>query len=323
MVYDPFVTGPREVSSHTFEARDARRDQAFPCEMWRPADADGSRSLPVIVYSHYSGGNRRAATFLTTHLASHGYVVAALDHSEVVSERLRRREGETDEARTARVQGWIDNRVPDMRFLLDTVVERSGPVGPVGIVGHSFGGWTALAAADADERVDAVVALAPAGGATRRPGTIPVRASFRREPTAPTLFVGGDQDQSIPIEGVRELFEEAPGPSRMLVLRGADHMHYLDDIATQHEGFRQFPARGDLAWIADMRPIGELCAPAAAQAVVRAVSLAHFDAALRGVEHAAAFLEGDVSAALAAHDIDAIVESDYRDGRPGGGGPRH
>lgn len=40
-------------------------------------------SLPLIVFSHYSGGHRRSATFLCTHLASHGYVVAVLDHSEV------------------------------------------------------------------------------------------------------------------------------------------------------------------------------------------------------------------------------------------------
>ena len=261
------------------------------------------------MYSHYSGGNRRVATFLTTHLASHGYVVAALDHSEVASARMQPRDGDTAEERAARVQGWIDNRVPDIRFLLDVVLSaEAGGERPVGIVGHSFGGWTALAAADADERIDAVVALAPAGSATRRPGIIPVRASFRPERAVPTLFVGGDRDQSIPIQAVRELFHESPWPSRLLVLRAADHLHYVDDIATAHEAFRQLPAEGDLAWIAGMRPIGELCAPAAAQAVVRAVTLAHFDAMLRGVEAAATFLDGDLSAALAAHDIDAVVD---------------
>jgi predicted dienelactone hydrolase len=314
-VYDPFVPGPHGVSSRTFEARDARRGQSFVCDVWRPVkadDIDGVEtlgSLPAVLYSHYSGGNRRVATFLTTHLASHGYVVAALDHSEVVSSQLQRRESETAQERQARVKGWIDNRVPDISFLLDVVL--SGPTGaggPVGIVGHSFGGWTALAAADADDRIDAVVALAPAGSATRRPGIIPVRASFRRERAVPTLFVAGDQDHSIPIEGVRELFDESPWPARLLVLRRADHLHFVDDIASAHEAYRQVPAQGELAWIADMRPIGELCAPAAAQAVVRAVTLAHFDDALRGMEAAATFLAGDLSAQLAAHAIDAVVD---------------
>jgi predicted dienelactone hydrolase len=35
------------------------------------------------------------ATFLTTHLASHGYVVAALDHSEAFVPELRRPPDET------------------------------------------------------------------------------------------------------------------------------------------------------------------------------------------------------------------------------------
>jgi predicted dienelactone hydrolase len=33
----------------------------------------------------------------------------------------------------------------------------------VGLVGHSFGGWTALATPEADDRIHAVVALAPGG----------------------------------------------------------------------------------------------------------------------------------------------------------------
>ena len=314
-MYDPFVLGPRGVSTRTFEARDVRRDQSFPCEVWCPTNADDTDGvgtvglLPAVVYSHYSGGNRRVATFLTTHLASHGYVVAALDHSEVVSAPLQLREGDTAQQRQARVQGWIDNRVPDISFLLDVVVSaHAAGRGSVGIVGHSFGGWTALASADADERIGAVVALAPAGSATRRPGIIPVRASFCHERAVPTLLVGGDQDQSIPIEGVRELFDESPWPTRLLVLRCADHLHFVDDIAAAHEAYRQVPAEGELAWIADMRPIGELCAPAAAQAVVQAVTLAHFDATLRGMEAAAAFLDGDLSAQLEAHDIDAVVD---------------
>jgi len=313
-VYDPFVPGPHVVSARTFEVVDARRHLSFPCAVWRPAEAGhaddgGVEPLRAVAYSHYSGGNRRGATFLTTHLASHGYVVMALDHSEVVSARLQLREDATAKERDALVQEWIDNRVPDISLLLDAVLSNEARVrGPVGIVGHSFGGWTALAAADGDGRIGAVVALAPAGSATRRSGIIPVRASFRPERAVPTLFVGGDQDQSIPIGEVRELFNESPWPARLLVLREVDHLHYVDDIVAAHEAFRQISADSGLAWIADMRPIGELCTPAAAHAVVRAVTLAHFDATLRGVDAAAAFLDGDLSADLAAHDIDAVVD---------------
>jgi len=73
----------------------------------------------LIIFSHRSGGNRRQATFLCTHLSSHGYLVAALGHSEIVAAELARQESETDQQKTARAEAWISNRVPDIRFLID------------------------------------------------------------------------------------------------------------------------------------------------------------------------------------------------------------
>ena len=123
-------------------------------------------SYPLILFSHSSGGQRQQSTFLCTHLSSHGYVVAALDHSEVIVPELMRREGETVEQKTVRVEAWIANRVPDIRFLLDQLLEGVAwdaevnlDPARIGIVGHSFGGWTALATPEADGRIRAVVAL--------------------------------------------------------------------------------------------------------------------------------------------------------------------
>ncbi|MGZ6177497.1 MAG: alpha/beta hydrolase [Vulcanimicrobiaceae bacterium] len=78
-----------------------------------------------MVFSHHSGGHRRTATFLCTHLSSHGYVVAALDHSEVVAAELARKDGESAEQKAARMEAWIANRVPDVRFLLDHLLDRA------------------------------------------------------------------------------------------------------------------------------------------------------------------------------------------------------
>jgi predicted dienelactone hydrolase len=66
----------------------------LPCELWYPAPSpDAAR--PLVLYSHHSAGHRRAATFLCTHLASHGYVVAAPDHSQPVVAEPARRDAET------------------------------------------------------------------------------------------------------------------------------------------------------------------------------------------------------------------------------------
>src|SRR6187549_2843985 len=114
VTYDPFLRGRFPVGVRTIEAQDAARRRVFPCEIWYPAaprhgrddltpaaqdrfrvgsrdapraqqairDADAEPgTYPLVVYSHGSAaGGRRMATFLTTHLSSHGYVVAALDH---------------------------------------------------------------------------------------------------------------------------------------------------------------------------------------------------------------------------------------------------
>jgi predicted dienelactone hydrolase len=165
--YDPFEPGRRAVGAASFEAKDAVRERLFPCELWYPEA--GRAPSPLIVFSHYSGGSRTASSFLCTHLASHGYVVAAMDHSEVVAPELAPRQGETPDERLARVNAIIASRVPDVRFLLDHLLSRSERAVRVGIdetliglVGHSFGGWTALATPDVEPRVGARC-QAPAG----------------------------------------------------------------------------------------------------------------------------------------------------------------
>ena len=139
--------------------------------MWYPAQPGNAH--PLIVYSHSSGGHRRSATFLATHLASHGYVVAAMDHSERVASELGRREGENTE-RAARIDAVIASRVPDIRFLLDYLLGETGTgialdASRIGLVGHSFGGWTVLATAEVEPRVRSVVAMVPGGGSRPRP----------------------------------------------------------------------------------------------------------------------------------------------------------
>src|SRR6516165_4134843 len=103
--YDPFARGRFPVGVRTILARDSERDRKFPCEIWYPAIAQHagedlapetqdkftglprnverrqmavrnataeSQTCPLILFSHPSGGGRRAATFLCTHLSSHG-----------------------------------------------------------------------------------------------------------------------------------------------------------------------------------------------------------------------------------------------------------
>jgi predicted dienelactone hydrolase len=346
--YDPFVRGSLPVGVRTIEAFDKARDRLFPCEIWYPATAQhagqdldpqtqylywtptsstprsqmavrnataAAGTYPLVIFSHFSGGSRQSATYLCTHLSSHGYVVAALDHSELVAAESRPQDGETAEQRAARAQVWIENRPLDIRFLLghllDGAIEDAGiHLDPelIGIVGHSFGGWTALAATATDRRIRAVVALAPAGSSNPRPGIIPVTLSFEWGRDVPTLYLVGENDVLTPLAGMYEVFERTRATKQMVILGRADHSHFADNVEEEHEQMRAMPFTGDLAWVAEeMRPIRELSTGAEAHLCVRGLTVAHMDAVLRGQEEARHLLAGDLEAELARRGVEVLA----------------
>ena len=94
----------------------------------------------------------------------------------------------------------------------------------------------------------------------------------------------------------------------MIILRHADHMHFMDDVETQHEAVRATPFTGELAWIREeMRPIAELCSGAKAQLFTRGLAAAHLDSVLRPGEQARRFWLGDIEAELARRGVEATV----------------
>ena len=157
-------------------------------------------------------------------------MVAALEHSEVIAPELARRSDEDEEQKKVRWQSVIESRVPDVRFLLDHLLnsgERSVGVeldpSRIGIVGHSFGAWTALATPEIDSRIRAVVALAPGGTSNPRPGILPAKLTFHWDREIPALYLVAENDVPLPLAGMYELFERAPSPKQMVILRRADH----------------------------------------------------------------------------------------------------
>jgi predicted dienelactone hydrolase len=300
---DPFSAGPHPVHVRTFDAFDEKRDRLFPCEVWAPSTVQPDS--PLVLYSHCSGGHRRAASFLCTHLASHGYVVAALDHSEVIAPELQRPESEPAEQKAARIQQWIANRVPDMVFLLGEV---GAGADRIGIVGHSFGGWTALATPDVEPRIRSVVAHAPSGIANPRPGVIPATLSFDWGREVPTLMLAAELDAPLPLPDMRELFGRIPQPKQLVVLGRADHGHFADNVEEQHDAVRAMAMPEEYAWMqARMRPYAELCPGEHGRLFTRGLTLAHLDATLRNRTEAQEFLAGDLAQALAAQGVEATT----------------
>ena len=333
-MYDPFSRGRFPVGVRTIEANDKLRNRLFPIEIWYPAAAQHAGQemrdaaanpgeYPLILFSHHSRGHRRSATFLCTHLASHGYVVAALDHSEVVAAELRHKDGETAEDRAAIIEAAIASRVPDIRFLLDRVLESawdpsaSCEATHIAIVGHSFGGWTALAAPEVEPRIRAVVALAPAGASNPRPGILRTTLTFQWGSDVPTLYLVAENDVPLPLAGMYELFERTAATKRMAVLRRADHLHFIDNTEQEHEAMRNMPrSGGEWEWMLnEMQPISDLCSGKQAHIFVRGLTLCHMDATLGRQQNAQQFLSGNIEAELAKRGIDAFLHKAHLGGR--------
>jgi len=112
-----------------------------------PAD-DSAAPYPLVLFSHGSGGFRFQSLFLVEHLTSHGFVVAAVDHpTNTLAESLN--ESAFDEALAANYA----YRPLDLQRVVEYLAASDDPIAniidteQIALSGHSFGGYTALAAA--------------------------------------------------------------------------------------------------------------------------------------------------------------------------------
>ena len=107
--------------------------------------------LPVVAISHGLGSDRTSFAYLAEHLASHGFAVLVPEHPGSDRQQL--------EALLAGVAAEVAeptefaNRPLDITYLLDELQRNPDyahlNLNQVGVIGHSFGGYTALTLAGA------------------------------------------------------------------------------------------------------------------------------------------------------------------------------
>jgi predicted dienelactone hydrolase len=204
------------------------------------APTQGER-FPLVVVSHGYPGSRTFLTYLTENLASKGYVVAAIDHTDSVFGEVRA------------FSSTLLNRSSDQLFTI-TALEQTPflrgilDASRVAIVGYSMGGYGALASAGAPyskqggaarlvpggyfesltqarprpENLKAIVAIAPWGA---QPPNNNWDADGLAGIRIPSLFIVGDQDDVSGFDqGVKRAFDGARNSDRcMLVYENARH----------------------------------------------------------------------------------------------------
>ena len=317
-------------AQHTGADLDPATQDAYPA-IWLTGDMDPANpplipqaavrdatpaALPgqLLLFTHGYAGHRREGTYLCTHLASHGYVVVSADHPGTTSWEIdAMMAGSEPIDMRAKRRVMAQDRFGDVPFLIGEATRRGyGADGPVGVVGISLGGFTALIAPAAEPRVTSIVPLCPAGG---RAPIYPEGDGLRNaldldwSPSVQCLQGVADRDSWLPLYGQLDTFAKLPGPSRLVILQDADHNHFCDGIEVGHAWFRDLTlgnaevfGTDEVDWPGIARtipPFEELVDPQATYALWRGVTVAHFDASLRA--------SADADDLLAHHLVDAAA----------------
>jgi predicted dienelactone hydrolase len=279
----------------------------------------------LILHSHAAASHRRDAALLASHLASHGYVVAAPDHAgDTVGEVLADATAAASGAARHRAsdEDTIANRPRDAVFAIDRVLAGADPATSaiidrhrIGTCGVSLGGWTALRVNSLDRRAKATFIAAPSWGFSglfpqTKLQTTHVRLDDWCRPV-PTFLLAGQRDMLVILADLQELFRHLPGPKRFAVLNGASHFHWADGAEQQYEAVRGMWESGaisvpgtDVAALAKSTPpFSQLCQNWHGTETLQVLCLAHMDAELKGNGDARAFLDADLVSAFAARGI--------------------
>ncbi len=141
--------GSIEPSKESLTLNDIRRNRTFPVDLYLPRGAT-REPAPLIVISHGLGSDRQTFAYLANHLASYGFAVAVPEHPGSNAQQIQ--DVINGLASEVTPPSELIDRPLDIKFLLDELGKLySGRLNlqQVGVLGQSFGGYTALALAGA------------------------------------------------------------------------------------------------------------------------------------------------------------------------------
>lgn len=193
----------------------------FESIAYRDLDASTAGPFPIVLFSHGLGGYRMQSTFLTAHLATWGFVVAAPEHAGRNLTAILSGELPTDDAYTQLLaaHAWLAAEQTRAGGRFEGRLDASR----VALMGHSAGGGAVQSLADESELPAlAWVALATIG--------FPERADL------PGLVMGGTTDAIAAEVTVRRGYDAlAASRKRYLSIAGAGHLAFSDICAIGRE----------------------------------------------------------------------------------------
>jgi|SRR5688500_3142978 alpha/beta superfamily hydrolase len=123
--------------------------------------------------------------------------------------------------RSAGAFGEGEGEKQDFKAALDYIAARF-PGAKLWAAGFSFGSWVALEVGADDDRVSAIIGIAPPV-ATSISGQA---YTFERTlaSTKPKFFIQGEADEVCPLEGMWAFYGRLDEPKELVVIDGADHL---------------------------------------------------------------------------------------------------
>ncbi|HBB31338.1 MAG TPA: dienelactone hydrolase [Cyanobacteria bacterium UBA8803] len=149
--FDPAASGPQYVYERTLRLQDEQRQRTLLVDLYWAENTSG----PLVVFSHGFGSDRKFLTYLARHLASYGITVASIEHPGSNFTWLNGVSLDSNLENLLPASEFID-RPKDVSFVLDELTRINEGVGrlrdklntqQVSVIGHSLGGYTALALA--------------------------------------------------------------------------------------------------------------------------------------------------------------------------------
>ena len=147
-------SGKFEVEEKTWNIKDEKRDRNFYVNVYQPQQLEEG-NIPVVIISHGLSSKPESFAQKAKHLASYGFFVVLPQHiGSDLNYSQRFKEGYHRD--TSALNEFI-NRPLDITYLLDELERRNQSefdgklnLENVGMFGHSYGGYTALAIAGAN-----------------------------------------------------------------------------------------------------------------------------------------------------------------------------
>ncbi len=186
----------------------------FQTAAYRDIQPSAAGPFPVVLFSHGMGGFRMQSTFLTQHLATWGFIVAAPDHAE---------RGLATVLGGGAPQDLTVAQLRDTLALLKSDSVQAGALGDhmdftrVAVTGHSMGGAGASIVAG-DDDIHAWALMASAG--------------FGAGADKPALLMGGAVDAIASPKLVTDSYAELDASTRRYVsIADAGHLAFTDICA--------------------------------------------------------------------------------------------